>query len=283
MKRTIGGAPSGRVAIRGLSKITLAAVALLVQQTACGGSTISGQIPSEGSPESGDHAQPTSLTVQGVVRASNGAAVPGAQVCLERGTSASAVMPIDCASSGPSGSFALSDAQAAASATLTFRANGFLPMLYPFSTQWARDVTVPPIDSTLVEDRGTLLGVAIDPAKGQVPFVVTVSGSPLVPRVTAISTDVDYLDGAAGPVVPAVFADGNGSAVPGATEGTAGGFLNLSPGTHAMKFESTGAPCIAGLGMPGSTPGLTSESLLLYTAVRAGYVMAPVVVACFVP
>jgi hypothetical protein len=265
------------------TKVTLATVALVVQQTACGGATLSGPIPSEGSPEAGANAQPTPLTVQGVVRAPDGAAVPGAQVCLERGTSASAVMPIDCASSGPSGSFALSDADAGASATLTIRASGFLPMLYPFATQWSRDVTVPPLDSTLVEDRGTLLGVAIDVTRGQVPFVVTVSGSPLVPRVTAISTDVDYLAGAAGPVVPAVFGDENGSAVPGATEGTAGAFLNLSPGTHAMKFESSGAQCIAGLGMPGSTSGLTSASTLLYTAVRGGYVMAPIVIACFVP
>jgi hypothetical protein len=264
------------------TSITLATVALVVQQTACGGSTVSGPIPSEGRPEAGANAQPTSLTVQGVVRAPNGAVVPGAQVCLERGSSTWAVMPIDCSSSGPAGSFALSDAEATESATLTFRADGFLPMLYPFSTQWARNVTVPPIDSTLVEDRGTLLGVAIDPAKGQVPFVVTVSGSPLVPRVTATSTVLDYLKGFAGPAVPAAFGDENGSAVSGATEGTAGAFLNLSPGIYAMKFESTGTLCMAGQGMPGSTTGL-AESSVFYTSVRAGYVMAPVVVSCFVP
>jgi len=271
-------------------------VTLLLAVAGCSGATegstnesSTGTVPDASPP-------PTSLTVHGLVRGPNGTVVPGASVCLERGTSDSTVTPVSCSTSGTDGSFTLSDPQAAASATLTFRATGFLPMLYPFYT--AGDMTIASIDSTLVEDRGTLLGVAIDPSKAEVPFDVTAMGAVFpepTPVVTATSTLLDYFTGFNGPAVPAVYGDENGSAVPGATAGTAGAFVNLNPGMYALRFEFsnalaasgqaslTGAACAAGLGMPGSSAGLTSGSSVLYAVVRAGYVMAPIVVSCIVP
>jgi hypothetical protein len=291
MKSTMGKRGRGSRAARD-GALVMRWIAAFAACVGCGGPSPSGAAPlgalaldrgapGVGLPDTGTGAAPAPapLTIRGVVHGSDGTALAGTMVCLERGISLTPDL-IACAASAEDGSFAVPGAPPNASVTLTFYQDGFAPMIHPMLTG-AQDIVLGAGDSTMLAAPLTFMGVAADPTKGQVPFVVAPPwGRPLLAvSVTGREFDLGSLFG--GPQVAPVYADQSGVPESWATAGVQGGFVNLPQGNYVLHFACASANDEADVSAYyGGSIRPAMGQTDLYVPVRAGYVFAPVVVSC---
>jgi hypothetical protein len=221
---------------------------------------------------------PTPLSIRGFVHRSDGSALADATVCLERGIGLTPDL-IMCTTSAEDGSFVVQGARPNASATLTFQRDGFAPMMRPMLT-WAQDITLRAGDSTLLAAPLTFMGVAADPMKGQIPFVVRAPGGGALPAVSVTGREFDLGSLFDGPRVAPVYSDGSGAPAAGASAGVGGGFVNLPQGNYVLHFAFASANDIADVSAyygESTQPAMAQTDVSV--PVRAGYVSAPVVVS----
>jgi hypothetical protein len=295
--KRVSGERARPLAKRDLAVMALSTAALL-SAAACGGADASGGgapatdapdavATNTGPPDAGSSspdamAQPLSLSIRGLTHGPDGSVLPGVRVCLERGTGVMSD-PVVCALSAADGSFDLSGADANSSATLTFRKDGFTPTLRALMTKNA-DITLPADENALFPDPLTFMGSAADPSKGQIAFSAASLGGNAEP-VSVRATVLDFLTGSGSSSITPVYLDRSGAPAPGASSGTAGGFVNVPPGVYLLEFAYGTASCVPTSGIysdpsmaasAGSTPGLTAIAV----PVRAGYVTSPVGLFC---
>jgi hypothetical protein len=218
-----------------------------------------------GTAEDGADAGP-SIVIQGNVRAENGSVLAGVSIC-ERPLPEADSDPDSCAVSDVAGSFTLSNVPVNALLSLTFRKDGFVPMLRSVSTE-GRDLRLPEGENTLQPATvpQTFLGVATDPARGQIEFHVEKS--------SADAPEVDVtLTGVGGPAPD--------EATSRTVAGSVGGFANVRPGTYVLRFGDASTTCTPGdlYGLPITMYQPSGVAVLVVTALP-GYVTAPIVVSC---
>jgi hypothetical protein len=211
-----------------------------------------------------------SIAVQGYVHASDGAALPGVEVCERRSSEGDLEA---CTTSGPGGTFTLAGVPANEPLSFTFRKDGFVPSLRSILTG-AYDLRLPEAENVLAADTAprTFLGIATDPARGQVAFRVQSAGGE-APQVEATLTGVD-----AWPAPPGLSDDG----APAATTAAGGsGFANVPSGTYLLRVEGASATCAANplYGLP-VTLYQPAGVAAVVISVLAGYMTSPVVVSC---
>ncbi len=211
------------------------------------------------------------VMVQGLVHAADGMPLAGVEVCERRSLDGD---PDSCTTSVVGGAFTLAGVPANELVSLTFRKDGFVPMLRSVLTG-AQDVRLPESENALLDATvpQTFLGIASDPSRGQVAFQVESAGG-AAPDVVATLTEVD------GSPVPA-GRDGDAETTPTTVAGDLGGFLNVPPGTYVLRVGGASSTCAAKplSGLPVTSyqpPGVAA----LVVSVLAGYVTAPLVVSC---
>jgi hypothetical protein len=211
------------------------------------------------------------VTVQGLVHAGDGMPLAGVEVCERRSLDGD---PDSCTTSVVGGAFTLAGVPANELVSLTFRKDGFVPMLRSVLTG-AQDVRLPESENALLDATRppTFLGVASDPSRGQVEFHVESAGEG-APDVVATLTEVD-----GSPVPPAPNGGAQTTSITAA--GDIGGFLNVPPGTYVLRIGGASSTCAAKplSGVPVTSyqpPGVAA----LVISVLAGYVTAPLVVSC---
>jgi hypothetical protein len=287
--------------------ITSLSVATFVSAVGCGGPNPSGtNAPASGvSPSSGASSgasasgpstsattktpePPSPLSIGGFAHGTDASVLPGVQVCLYRGFSfatdsagvASVVLPDpgDCAVSAADGSFRVSGAHAGDFAMLTFRKDAFAPTLRAIAMQ-TDNITLPPNENVLMPAPLIFMGTPVDPDKGQISFSATTPGGGPAADVSVTSTVFGILSGFANTSEGARYLDGNGALVPGATAGSAGGFVNVHSGFYVLRFDAAAGKCTASSGLYGY-PVTGSPDALIEVPVVAGYVSASVGMSC---
>jgi hypothetical protein len=153
-------------------------------------------------------------------------------------------------------------------------------LLRPLTTQTG-DITLSGGNALLPAPE--FMDTTVDPTKGQVPFAVSVSGTGAAPEVTATAMVLDLLQGFVPAPAPR-YLNSSGAVASWAAVGSAGGFVNLTPGLYMFNFDFRGATCapsagIAGYARAGSTGG-SPGTVAFYVTVRGGYVLAPIEVSC---
>jgi hypothetical protein len=256
-----------------MNKLTLtgASMVTLLSAMGCGGAgpsdtNSSGNAPAAASPmETGSIPALPSVSIRGLIHATNGTSLPRVSVCLEDSST--------CGTSGDDGSFTLSGAPANQFVPVTFRKDGFLSLLRVIQTQTS-DVVVEmsELTSPAVPPQ-TFMGAAIDPDKGNIAFFVVSPDQQPAPGVwvTMLGT------GASAPT----YLGADGSPDLDATEGSTGGFVNVPAGLYLLQFGHPGATCTASdLGGYPLTVGQQAGDVTLIVPVVAGYVTTSVSVSC---
>lgn len=130
----------------------------------------------------------SAVTVQGIVHAADGVPLASVEVCERRSLEGD---PDSCTTSAAGGAFMLAGVPANELVSLTFRRDGFVPMLRSVLTG-AQDVRLPESENVLLDATApqTFLGIASDPSRGQVAFRVESAGG-AAPDVVATLTEVD--------------------------------------------------------------------------------------------
>jgi hypothetical protein len=211
------------------------------------------------------------VSIQGHVHAPDGTGLAGADVCA-LGATPSGASP--CATSDPEGSFTLSALPANELVSLTFHRDGFVPMLRDVLTD-DKDLRLPESENTLLAatQPASFLGVAADPTKGQIAFLVENTDGNAPP----VDVTLTGFDGT--PTPTALSSDGKPSG--GVAAGSTGGFANVAPGPYILRVGGASATCLASdlYGLP-ITAYQPSSVASLAVSVVAGYVTAPVVISC---
>jgi hypothetical protein len=261
-----GGMPA---VMTGVSMIALACVA------GCGSAVESPGQPSPGStaPTARSDAGSGTVSISGFTRSRDGVPVAGVQVCSQAWLLAAAN---GCTTSASDGAFTIA-VPANVGVGLIFQKDGFLSALRAVDTQ-ASDITLPE-EETLIgaATPQPVFGAAADPNKGHIAFFVNAPGTHSAPDVSVT------LDGS--PQQTPIYVDAIGAPIEGATAGSRGGFINVPPGWHVLRFGGGAVTCTAsglyGAPMtasqdPSSLPGQAS----VLVPVMAGTVTAPVSVTC---
>ena len=248
----------GKVSVVGLSMTAALAFG-------CGGSGEGASAVGAGLSDAGQV-----IAVQGYVHAPDGTRLGGADICMF-GPSANSE---PCAESDATGAFTLAGLPANELVSLSFKMNGYVPMLRAVLTQ-EQDLRLPESENTLLAatQPESFLGVAMDPTKGQIAFQVR-NADGNAPNVGVGLTGFD------GATVPTALSN-DGMPAGSFAAGSGGGFANLAPGTYVLRVSGASASCTSSplYGLPVTT-FQPSDAAAVAVSVVAGYVSAPVVVTC---
>jgi hypothetical protein len=235
----------------------------------------------------------TLLSISGVVHGPDGSPLPGVEACLHRGFSfgtdsggpARLILPdaADCTISAVDGSFRVSGAHRPDMVILTFRREGFAPMVRALATR-TDDVALPATENALMATPLTFMGEPADPSKGHIPFSVTTPGTTPA-DLTRVGLEADSLRASAFSLLTAF--DDSAEIAPlwslddSPTAGTAvvGGFANVPSALYLVSLQGASAACTASTGLHGDLLGAADEAAII-VPVLEGYVTAPVSISC---
>jgi hypothetical protein len=274
-------------------RITTFSIATILSAVGCGGpdpspspgassgASTAGTSPS-GTSTSGATTTPPPppLTIRGFAHGADASVLAGVEVCLY-GKVAAAIHPPDtvmCTVSAADGSFGVSGAGANTDVMLTFKKDGFAPMLRAIATQ-TDDIMLPASENALLPDPLVLMGKTADPSKGQISFFVATSDGQNATEasVKLIRFEDTYSQ-------PPVYLDRGGAVAAGAATGSRGWFVDVPAGLYSLRFGGALVTCAATTalyGYPVTAFGDPSsgEGIVLVPVVE-GYVTAPVGVSC---
>jgi hypothetical protein len=220
------------------------------------------------------------VSIRGFTHGADASVLPGVEVCLYGGISV-AVKPPDpimCTFSAADGSFGVSGASASADVMLTFKKDGFAPMLRAIATQ-TDDITLPASENALLQDPLVFMGKTGDASKGQIAFFMT---TPDGRNATQASVKLIRFEDTYSQ--PPVYLDRDGVVAVGAAAGSRGGFVNLPAGLYALRFGAASVACTAATGLYGypitAFQDPSSGEATVLVPVIQGYVTAPIGVSC---
>jgi hypothetical protein len=256
---------------------------MVTSLVACAGCTLApaGEPTSTSTPPGpASPAAPAAATVsiQGVVQASDGSPVARVAVCLR--PDAATTDHESCTTSDGTGAWKLAGVPYNFVVAITFIKGGFFPTLRTISTA-TTDVTIAAGDGTLISssEAASLMGGPIDPESGHIAFSIATQGTQPSPPSTVALGAYSLVGGYhAAPV----YFDASGKPALGATSGTGGVFANVPPGTYVVRFFGASVACsnIDGLyGYPFTLQTPDGQARLAVPVV-AGFLTAPVVANC---